>query len=192
MSDSGAKVVRGLLEALLLQSLSRGPRHGYALLKEIEQLAGETPNRNKIYPLLARLEAQGLVARETVDEAGGRAKTTYSLTDAGREEIERMRRLPEPLRAALGELWPAVSAQPQRAASPFAPSPAPPSAPAPTAPPAGELPYPCPDARVNLEKDPRTGNLSMRLTGCPMGAYIYCPQCPVFVAVEGLRRITFG
>lgn len=195
MSDSGAKVVRGLLEALLLQSLSRGPRHGYALLKEIEQLAGETPNRNKIYPLLARLEAQGLVARETVDEAGGRAKTTYSLTEAGREEIERMRRLPEPLRAALGELWPAMSAPPPRAASPLAPSPTSslaPAATAPTAPAAGELPYPCPDARINLEKDPRTGNLAMRLTGCPMGAYVYCPQCPVFVAVEGLRRITFG
>ena len=202
MSESGAKIVRGLLEALLLQSLSRGPRHGYALLKEIEDLAGETPNRNKIYPLLARLEAQGLVERRSAEAEGGRSRTVFALTDAGREELDRLRRLPDPLRGALAQLWPGAIAVPAEPA-PAAPATitAPPAAVAspalaPVAPPAtvpaGALPYPCPDARVTLEKDPRTGHLAMRLTGCPMGAYTYCPQCPVYKSVDGLRRLTFG
>jgi hypothetical protein len=44
---------------------------------------------------------------------------------------------------------------------------------------------------VGAEKDPRTGDLTLRLTGCPMGAYEHCPKCPVAQAFSGIRDLMF-
>ncbi|HWG90625.1 MAG TPA: hypothetical protein VNZ52_07215, partial [Candidatus Thermoplasmatota archaeon] len=74
---------------------------------------------------------------------------------------------------------------------PVSAAPAAVATPAPAAPGAA-LPYPCPEARVGLQKNARTGNLTLELSGCPMGTYSYCPQCPIYVSVAGLRRLVFG
>ncbi|MHB8605945.1 MAG: PadR family transcriptional regulator [Thermoplasmatota archaeon] len=209
MSDAGSKVMRGLLEVFLLESLESSPKHGYALLKEMEERFGVEPNRNKLYPLLARLEEDGLVEGGQ-DDTTGRQKIAYVLTPRGREELEEYRRLPQAFRASVERVWFGGKSQPATALPPTTPtepqassSTAPPAAPSASTPtpavgasPIGaapaNAPYPCRDARVGLTKNPVTGELEVRLTGCPMGAYVYCPQCPVFQAVDGLRRFTFG
>src|SRR5882672_8448590 len=81
MSDAGPKLLRGLLEVFLLESLDQQPKHGYALLKEMGDVFGTQPNRNRLYPLLAKLVSDGYV-RE-VAEAGGN-RTLYALTDQGK------------------------------------------------------------------------------------------------------------
>ena len=58
------------------------PRYGYALLQELER-AGISTDGNTLYPLLRRLEGQGLLASEwNTDES--RPRKFYSLTDSGR------------------------------------------------------------------------------------------------------------
>lgn len=208
MADAGAKVLRGLLDVFVLASLEQTPKHGYALLREMADAFGTEPNRNRLYPLLGRMVRDGLI-REASE--GATTRTLYTLTDAGRDTLANYRRLPVPFHARLHAIWPStLSAAPAGASSlPAAPAgaavtvpvagrdPAPAtSAPAATATPApalpaGALPYPCADARVSVEKSPRTGTLEVRLTGCPMGAYDYCPLCPVSKAVDGLRKLTF-
>ncbi len=46
---------------LVLTSLADGPKHGYALIKDIEQFAGVTLGPGTLYGALARLEDAGLV-----------------------------------------------------------------------------------------------------------------------------------
>ena len=46
---------------LVLTSLAAGPMHGYALIKDIETIAGETLGPGTLYGVLSRLEDEGLV-----------------------------------------------------------------------------------------------------------------------------------
>jgi DNA-binding PadR family transcriptional regulator len=184
MADAGARVLRGLLDVFVLASLEQAPKHGYALLREMADVFGTEPNRNRLYPLLGRMVRDGLI-REASE--GGSTRTLYALTDAGREALATYRRLPAPFRDRLARIWGVAPAT--VAASP-APVPVVVTARDAPAPHEG-APYPCAQARVAVQKSPRTGELEVRLAGCPMGAYDYCALCPVSKAVEGLRRLTF-
>lgn len=192
MVEAGPKLLRGLLEAFVLESLEHSPKHGYALLKELSEAFGTEPNRNRLYPLLGRLVRDGYVM-ETSDGP----RTLYALTERGREALDAYRRAPASFRETLARIWSVPTGTRAPAQAPtqvpvVARDAAPARAPAVAAPaPVDGLPYPCPDARATLEKDPRTGDLALRLVGCPMGAYAYCPQCPVHDAVQGLRRLVF-
>jgi DNA-binding PadR family transcriptional regulator len=72
--------------ALILTSLASGPKHGYALLKDIEAYAGVTLGPGTLYGAISRLEARGLIAAEGPE---GR-KRPYRLTDDGTAALEAM------------------------------------------------------------------------------------------------------
>ncbi|GGB15172.1 hypothetical protein GCM10011492_01060 [Flexivirga endophytica] len=76
----------GQLRLYLLSLLSEGPRHGYEIMRDLEQRFNGlyTPSAGTVYPRLAKLEEEGLVSRGD----DGR-KVTYTITDAGRAEVER-------------------------------------------------------------------------------------------------------
>jgi len=88
----------GDLRLYLLQSLEDGPRHGYDLIRLMEDrlLGLYTPSAGTIYPRLQSLEDAGLVTSEEVD-----GRRTYRLTDAGRQELEDRRSEVEELQARL-------------------------------------------------------------------------------------------
>lgn len=95
--------MRGLMEPLILESLARGPKHGYALIKEVEAVFEVAPNKNQVYPLLARLESDGLIAGKVGKEA--RSKTEYSLTAKGRTLLDDYRRMPPEFLRIVEGLW---------------------------------------------------------------------------------------
>lgn len=64
---------------LILTSLAGGPKHGYALAKDIEQFAGVTLGPGTLYGAITRLEESGLI--EPVDDVGRRRP--YRLTPDG-------------------------------------------------------------------------------------------------------------
>lgn len=201
VADAGPKLLRGLLEVFILESLEQAPKHGYALLKEMTETFGQEPNRNRLYPLLGKLVRDGYI-RE-VNESGGN-RTLYALTESGHEALRAYRRLPGAFRHALRRIW-SVDVHPGAEGAALAESEglgegedddidAPSRVPVQVARatvPDGALPYPCPDARMSLEKEPASGDLTIRLTGCPMGAYDHCPQCPIYKAVRGVRDVVF-
>lgn len=78
----------GQLRLYLLALLEQGPKHGYELITDLSDRFGGTyrPSPGTVYPRLARLEEEGLVAR-TDDER----KSVYTLTDAGRRELAERR-----------------------------------------------------------------------------------------------------
>lgn len=71
---------RGALRFALLKLLAGGARHGYDLLREVRDHGWGAPGPASVYPVLAMLEATGLVSGR--DEGGRRI---YELTAAGRE-----------------------------------------------------------------------------------------------------------
>jgi DNA-binding PadR family transcriptional regulator len=74
----------GRLRLYLLKLLDDGPKHGYELIRLLEDrfLGLYAPSAGTIYPRLQRLEAEGLV---THTAAGGRK--VYDITEAGRAEL---------------------------------------------------------------------------------------------------------
>jgi len=76
----------GEVRLALLSMLESGSKHGYELMKELETKSGGIykASAGAIYPALQQLEDEGMV---TSDAAAG--KRTYSLTDAGRAELQR-------------------------------------------------------------------------------------------------------
>jgi DNA-binding PadR family transcriptional regulator len=74
----------GRLRLYLLKLLADSPRHGYELIRLLEDrfMGLYAPSAGTIYPRLARMEAEGLVTRS---QEGGRK--VYSITPAGREEL---------------------------------------------------------------------------------------------------------
>ncbi|GAA4561719.1 hypothetical protein GCM10023176_00980 [Micromonospora coerulea] len=81
----------GQFKLYLLALLRDQPRHGYEVIKLIEEtFAGAyAPSAGAVYPRLSRLETEGLVSRE-VDESG---RKVYRITSGGEEELRR--RAPE-------------------------------------------------------------------------------------------------
>jgi DNA-binding PadR family transcriptional regulator len=76
----------GMLRLYLLKLLDESPRHGYDVIRLLEDrfMGLYAPSPGTIYPRLQRLEAEGLV---TQSQEGGRK--VYRITDAGREELRR-------------------------------------------------------------------------------------------------------
>jgi DNA-binding PadR family transcriptional regulator len=74
----------GRLRLYLLKLLAEGPKHGYELIRLLENrfLGLYAPSAGTIYPRLARMEVEGLVGHTA---AGGRK--VYEITDAGRAEL---------------------------------------------------------------------------------------------------------
>jgi DNA-binding PadR family transcriptional regulator len=79
----GRMFEQGDLKFVILQLLDEKPRHGYDVIKELEQRSGGryTPSPGTVYPTLTLLEEMGY-ATAVVEEGG---KKVYSITDEGRK-----------------------------------------------------------------------------------------------------------
>ena len=76
----------GELRLVLLYLLGQEPRHGYELIKAIEELTGGSyaPSPGTVYPTLSLLEDEGAIAPVASDDA----KKAYEATEAGLKELE--------------------------------------------------------------------------------------------------------
>ncbi len=89
LSKTPNALLHGALDALILKTLARGPNHGYAIGRFIEETTDDAVlvEEGSLYPALYRLERRGWVeAQWGTSELGRRAKL-YSLTDSGREQL---------------------------------------------------------------------------------------------------------
>ena len=96
-------LVQGTLDLLILKSLALEPQHGWAIAARIRQLSNGVllVQQGSLYPALQRLEHQGWIAAKWgVSEQKRRAKF-YSLTRAGRKQLEREAESWERLAAAI-------------------------------------------------------------------------------------------
>ena len=98
MADEAA-LLPGTLDVLILKSVSLAPEHGYGVLLRIQQITGGAllVEQGALYPALARLEHQGLLAGEWGTSDNNRRAKYSRLPAAGRRrlktETERWERL---------------------------------------------------------------------------------------------------
>jgi len=83
-------LLHGTLDALILKTLTAGPRHGYAIAKFIEDASEETVvvEEGSLYPALYRMERRGWLEAEWGESELGRRAKLYRLTGAGRQQLE--------------------------------------------------------------------------------------------------------
>jgi PadR family transcriptional regulator PadR len=84
-------VWQGTLALMILKSLDTlGAMHGYGIARRIEQISGDTlsVNYGTIYPALLKLEQEGAVRGEWGLSEQNRRARFYSLTKAGRAQLE--------------------------------------------------------------------------------------------------------
>src|SRR5688500_19088907 len=82
-------LLHGALDVLILKTLTRGPSHGYAIARFIEDTTGDAVllEDGSLYPALYRLERRGWLAAEWGTSELGRRAKLYRLTDAGRRQL---------------------------------------------------------------------------------------------------------
>jgi len=86
-------LVQGTLDLLILKTISLEPKHGWAIAKRIQQVSNDVlpVQQGSLYPALHRLEQQGWIRARWRETGGGRQVKFYSLTAAGRAQLERER-----------------------------------------------------------------------------------------------------
>ncbi|MCI2241139.1 PadR family transcriptional regulator [Adlercreutzia faecimuris] len=79
-----AQMKRGFLEACVLATLRRRESYGYQIIKDVPASLGLT--ESSLYPLLKRLEGNGMVAERSA-EHNGRLRKYYRITAAGQDRL---------------------------------------------------------------------------------------------------------
>jgi PadR family transcriptional regulator, regulatory protein PadR len=82
-------LLHGTLDALILKTLTGGPRHGYSIAKFIEDTSGEAVvvEEGSLYPALYRMERRGWLDAEWGESELGRRAKLYRLTRQGRAQL---------------------------------------------------------------------------------------------------------
>jgi transcriptional regulator len=83
-------VIQGTLDMLILKTLSLEPMHGFGISRRVEQISRGVfkVNPGSLLTALQRLERAGLLDAEWQQTANSRRARIYSLTRAGRKQLE--------------------------------------------------------------------------------------------------------
>ena len=83
-------LLQGTLDMLILKSLQLEPMHGFGISIRIRQMSAEVlqVEQGSLYPALYRLEAQGWIKAEWGVSDNNRKARFYSLTPAGRKQLQ--------------------------------------------------------------------------------------------------------
>lgn len=87
-------LVAASTKPLLLSILSHGRNYGYQIIKEVERLSeGELQWTDAmLYPVLGRMEKEGLIESNWVQTDSGRRRKYYQITPAGTRQLDTERR----------------------------------------------------------------------------------------------------
>ena len=89
MAGSSSDRLHGTLDALILRTLSWGPRHGYAIIQWLRTSSDDAiaVEEGSLYPALYRLERNRWVTAEWGVSEQGRQARFYRLTALGRRQL---------------------------------------------------------------------------------------------------------
>jgi PadR family transcriptional regulator PadR len=81
--------LHGTLDALVLKTLSFGPRHGYAIVSWIREQTADAleVEEGSLYPALYRMERDGWIESDWGTSELGRRAKFYNITDKGRRQL---------------------------------------------------------------------------------------------------------
>jgi PadR family transcriptional regulator, regulatory protein PadR len=90
MPTTKAELLQGTLDLLILKTLAPEPLHGYAIAQRIQQRSDDVlvVEEGSLYPSLYRMEEKGWIAAEWGKSENNRRAKFYSLTRAGRKQLD--------------------------------------------------------------------------------------------------------
>ena len=90
MATERTDLLQGTLDVLILKTLGTGAMHGWGIAQRIQQLSQDVlaVNQGSLYPALHRLEEKGWIAAEWGSSENNRRARFYSLTAAGRRQLD--------------------------------------------------------------------------------------------------------
>lgn len=87
MADT-TQMLKGILDGCLLSIIKDGEIYGYELAARLESYGFTSFSEGTIYPLLLRMQKEGLVTATLRKSTAGPKRKYYSLTEKGEEELE--------------------------------------------------------------------------------------------------------
>jgi len=83
-------LVQGTLDLLILKTIALQPQHGWAIAKRIQQISRGVlqVQQGSLYPALHRLEQKAWIKSKWAESETGREAKFYSLTNAGRKQMD--------------------------------------------------------------------------------------------------------
>jgi PadR family transcriptional regulator PadR len=82
-----SQMLRGVLDLCLLAVVVDEPAYGYEMTRRLRERGLSTVGEGSIYPLLGRLEREGLVATYRQASDGGPPRKYYSASPSGRRAL---------------------------------------------------------------------------------------------------------
>src|SRR5689334_17129385 len=101
-----ADLVQGTLDLLLLKILALEPLHGFAISQRLKQISDDVlqVSDGSLYPALHKLEQEGWITAEWKPSENNRRAKFYSLTRAGRRQLDTEAAHWERLSAAISQV----------------------------------------------------------------------------------------
>jgi PadR family transcriptional regulator len=92
---------------MILSILAGGESYGYQIIQSVKRVSGGTLawSDGMLYPVLHRLEKDGLIRSHWILSEKGRRRKYYRITDPGREELEKDKIQWKSVHEALSRLW---------------------------------------------------------------------------------------
>jgi PadR family transcriptional regulator, regulatory protein PadR len=92
---------------LLLSILERGENYGYALVQQVKDLSGGQIqwSEGMLYPVLHRLEEEGLIEAEWRESESGKRRKYYRLRRSGRAALAQEQKQWSILNQTFKQLW---------------------------------------------------------------------------------------
>ena len=81
---------KGLLDIVVLNLLQHGRCHGYEMVQTLKQIDGLKVREGNIYPILARLQIDGLVTSQSEPSKDGPPRKYFELTKLGQDTLAEM------------------------------------------------------------------------------------------------------
>ena len=83
-----SQLLRGVLDLCLLATVAEEPAYGYEMTKRLRERGLSVVGEGSIYPLLARLERDGLVETYRAESEGGPPRKYYRASTLGQRALE--------------------------------------------------------------------------------------------------------
>lgn len=84
------QIRRGVLDLAILLAVAPGPRYGLQVIRHLEELTDLVVGEGTVYPILARLTRQEVLAAEWVEGEASHPRKYYRLTRAGERRLTEM------------------------------------------------------------------------------------------------------
>jgi PadR family transcriptional regulator, regulatory protein PadR len=83
-----SQLLKGILDGCVLAVIEKEPVYGYELSKKLQEVGLNDVSEGTIYPVLLRLQKNGLIRGEIQPSEAGPNRKYYYLTNAGKESLE--------------------------------------------------------------------------------------------------------